>query len=314
MYKRQLFNLPTAPSLGYSSIPKNVGSMRNSGFELSLNYRAVNTKDITLEVFANATFPKNRVIKLDPSILNADGSWEANSSRLVTPGKSFYTRWLVHYAGLDENGSAQYLAKRPVLDDMGQAVDGQYEEYLTSNYTDAYNTNRKQTDDLLPNVYGGFGINMEAYGFELSVGLSYQLGGTIFDTAYQAYMDPGLTSYLGKTWHKDILNSWTPDNTNTDVPRMGTGGELVDDAARTSDRFLISSDFLSLNNITLGYNIPDKLVSKLGLSSLRFYFAAENVALVSARRGLDPRQGFISSNSATYSPVRTFTGGLRVSF
>ena len=309
-----LFNLPTAPSLGYSSIPKNVGSMRNSGFELSLNYRAVNTKDITLEVFANATFPKNRVIKLDPSILNADGSWEANSSRLVTPGKSFYTRWLVHYAGLDENGSAQYLAKRPVLDDMGQAVDGQYEEYLTSNYTDAYNTNRKQTDDLLPNVYGGFGINMEAYGFELSVGLSYQLGGTIFDTAYQAYMDPGLTSYLGKTWHKDILNSWTPDNTNTDVPRMGTGGELVDDAARTSDRFLISSDFLSLNNITLGYNIPDKLVSKLGLSSLRFYFAAENVALVSARRGLDPRQGFISSNSATYSPVRTFTGGLRVSF
>lgn len=318
-----LFNLPTAPSLGYSSIPSNVGSMRNSGFELSLNYRAVKTKDITLEIFANATMPKNRVISLSPSILNENGSWEANSSRLVTPGKSFYTRWLVHYAGVDENGAAMYLAKRNVLDDMGNPIQiggtaekpvYQTEEYLTTNYTQAYNTNRKQTDDLLPNVYGGFGFNLSAYGFDLEVGLSYQLGGTIYDTAYQDYMGPGLTDSLGKTWHKDILNAWTPDNTNTDVPRMGTSGDLVQYAASTSDRWLISSDYLSLNSIKLGYHIPDRLIKKLGLNSLRVYFAAENVALISARRGLDPRQSFISSNSATYSPIRTLTGGLRLSF
>ena len=296
-----LFNLPTAPSLGYSSIPSNVGSMRNSGFELSLNYRAVNTKDITLEIFANATMPKNRVISLSPSILNENGSWEASSSRLVTPGKSFYTRWLVHYAGVDENGAAMYLAKRNVLDDMGNPIQiggtsenpvYQTEEYLTTNYTQAYNTNRKQTDDLLPNVYGGFGFNLSAYGFDLEVGLSYQLGGTIYDTAYQSYMGPGLTDSLGK----------------------GTSGDLVQYAASTSDRWLISSDYLSLNSIKLGYNIPDRLVKKLGLNSLRVYFAAENVALISARRGLDPRQSFISSNSATYSPIRTLTGGLRLSF
>lgn len=321
-----LFNLPVAPSLGYTSIPSNVGSMRNSGFELALNYRAVNTKDIILEIFANTTMPKNRIVKLDPSILNEDGSWEANSSRLVTPGKSFYTRWLVNYAGVDENGVAMYTARRNVLDDLGNPIITGYknadsenptpiyetEEYLTTDYTAAYNTNRIQTKDLMPNFYGGFGINAEAYGFELQVGFAYQLGGTIFDTAYQAYMDPGLS--LGKTWHKDMLNSWTPTNTNTDVPRMGTSGRLVENAAQTSDRFLISSDFLSLNNINLAYNIPQRLVSKLGLTGLRLYFAAENVALISARKGLDPRQGFVSSNSATYSPIRTYTGGLRVSF
>ena len=58
-FRKASLYLPVAPSLGYTSIPKNVGSMRNSGFELSLNYRAVNTKDIKLEVFANATFGKN---------------------------------------------------------------------------------------------------------------------------------------------------------------------------------------------------------------------------------------------------------------
>ncbi len=155
---------------------------------------------------------------------------------------------------------------------------------------------------------------MEAYNFDLSVGLSYQLGGRIIDYGYQNYMDPGLTASLGKTWHKDMLNAWTPDNTNTDVPRMGTSGILVENAAQTSTRFLISSDYLSLNNITFGYTVPKKAVEKLHLSGLRVYFAAENVALVSARQGLDPRQGFVSSNDATYSPIRTFTGGLHVSF
>ncbi|MDE6161237.1 MAG: TonB-dependent receptor, partial [Muribaculaceae bacterium] len=318
-----LFNLPTAPSLGYTSIPKNVGSMRNSGFEISLNYRAVDTKDITLEVFANATFQKNKVISLDPSILNADGSWEASSSRLVTPGKSYYTFWLVDYAGLDENGVAQYVARRNVLDDMGDPIriggtdDNpvyQTEEYLTSDWSAARATNRKQSKDYQPDVYGGFGINMQFYGFDLAVGLSYQLGGKLIDSAYQSYMDPGLTNSLGKTWHKDMLNSWTPDNTNTDIPRMGTEGEYVENATKMSTRWLTSSNFLSLNNITFGYTVPSKLTGKLGLSSLRFYFAAENVALISARRGLDPRQSFSSSDNTTYSPIRTLSGGLRVSF
>lgn len=319
-----LFNLPVAPSLGYSSIPSNVGSMRNSGFELSLNYRAVNTKDITLEVFANATFPKNRVVKLSKSILNENGAWEQASNKLVEEGESYYRLWVVHYAGLDENGTAQYVARRNVLDDMGEPVvdytkpDGtkvyKTEEYLTTDYSTARSTNRKCTKDIFPNVYGGFGFNMEAYGFDLSVGLSYQLGGSIYDTSYASYMDPGLTSSLGKTWHKDILKAWTYENTNTDVPRMGNSGELVDYATSYSDRFITSSDYLSLNNITLGYTIPDRLTKKMGLSALRVYFAAENVALISARKGLDPRQSFISSNNATYSPIRTLTGGVRVSF
>ena len=325
-----LFNLPVAPSLGYTSIPKNVGSMRNSGFEISLNYRAVDTKDITLEVFANATFQKNKVISLDSSILNAEGSWERSSMQLVTPGKSLYTFWLVEYAGVDENGVAQYWARRNMLDDKGNPVVDHYipatgddkeptpvyktEEYLTTDWTTARTTNRKQTRDYLPDVYGGFGVNMQFYGFDLAVGLSYQLGGRLYDYGYLSYMNPGITNSLGKTWHKDMLNSWTPDNTNTDIPRMGNSGEFVENATSASTRWLVSSNYLSLNNITFGYTFPSKWTDKLGLNNLRLYFAAENVALLTARRGLDPRQSFSSSNNATYSPIRTFTGGVRVSF
>jgi hypothetical protein len=76
----------------------------------------------------------------------------------------------------------------------------------------------------------------------------------------------------------------------------------------------VSSNFLSLNNITLGYTLPSKLTRRIGISSLRFYGAAENVALWAKRKGLDPRQGYASSNNSTYSPIRTISGGLRVEF
>ena len=76
----------------------------------------------------------------------------------------------------------------------------------------------------------------------------------------------------------------------------------------------LSSNYLSLNNLTLGYTFPSKWTAKLGLSSLRIYGQAENVALWSKRKGLDPRQGFLSSENYTYSPIRTLSGGIRVSF
>jgi len=77
---------------------------------------------------------------------------------------------------------------------------------------------------------------------------------------------------------------------------------------------LISSNYLSLNNITLGYTFKKDWVKKLGLQELRIYGAAENVALWSARKGLDPRQSFTASENSTYSPSRTISGGIRVAF
>ena len=113
--------------------------------------------------------------------------------------------------------------------------------------------------------------------------------------------------------HKDLLNAWTPTNTNTDVPRLATNDQYTVYTAAV-DRWLVSSNYLALNNITIGYTFKRDWVKKLGLSELRIYGAAENVALWSARKGLDPRQSYLSSINATYSPSRTISGGIRVSF
>ncbi|MCM1451326.1 MAG: TonB-dependent receptor [Clostridium sp.] len=332
-----LLNLPTAPSLGYSSIPMNVGKMRNYGFELELNYTIFNNRNITWDVFANVTAPSNKVLKLDPSILNEDGEW-ISGSRIFQIGKSMYQSYLVEYCGVGQEDTEAYV-KNPVKDALGNVIGYSYdpynvaglalyraskphynedgvengkEEYLTPDYNEAYNTNRKATGNLMPKVYGGFGTSVKAYGFDLSLSFAYQAGGRITDTSYRGFMHSG--SETGHAWHKDVMNAWTPTNTNTDVPALYASGGAYKYANAAGTRWLTSSNYVSLNNITFGYTLPSKLTKKFSLQSVRFYGVAENVALWSRRKGLDPRQGFVSSENSTYSPMRTISGGVRVDF
>ena len=126
-------------------------------------------------------------------------------------------------------------------------------------------------------------------------------------------------SSVGTAWHKDVLDSWSKDNPDSDIPRLDGDTSVGQSAV---DRFLIKSDYLSINNVTVGYTFPDKWMKKLHIAGLRVYFAADNLAVASARRGVDPRYSiglgsFTSGsglNSGAYSAMRTLTGGLTVTF
>jgi len=291
-----LYYKPVAPINGYSDIPMNVGSMTNSGLEIDVNYTIFKNKNITWDVNANATFIKNKINELHPDLKGEliDGSY------IYSEGESRYRMYLVKYAGVNkETGEAEYWAK----DENGQ-------EYRTVDLQLA-NQNKAATDDLLPTVYGGFGTSISAYGFDASIQCSYQLGGTIYDSGYAAMMHGGTNSYAGRNWHVDIRNSWTPENPNTDIPRVNASDKY---ANSTSTRFLTSSDYLSINNITVGYTLPQSLTQKFMVSKLRLFFAADNVALLSARKGLDPRQSFTSATTALYTPIRTISGGVNITF
>jgi len=318
-----LMNIPTSPSLGYASMPSNVGSMRNYGVEIDLTYRPINTKHITWDIYANLTLPKNKVLKIADKLKDENGIWNYSSTRVIKEGESMYNLYLVDYAGVDQMpgsntaGLALYWAYGELTDEQGQPVfeeDGKTVkkgEYTTTDYQEAYNTNRKMTGNIMPKGYGGFGTTLKAYGIDLSLQFAYQFGGKVFDSAYQNYMHAG--SGGAQAWHKDILNAWTPENSTSNIPRTYTASQLSY-ANATSNRFLISSNYLSLNNITIGYTFPSKWTKKFAISSLRIYGAAENVALWSKRKGLDPRQGFMSSNNSTYSPIRAISGGIRLEF
>ena len=304
-----LYSKPVANSNGYSSIPMNIGAMTNSGLEIELNYTPIETKNLKWTIFGNATFSKNKINELHPDL---KGEWISGST-IYTEGESMYRLYMVKYAGVDPTtGNPLYWAKTTPAADATDEEKAAFvpESFVTSNWDLAYSTGREATDDLLPTVYGGFGTTLDFYGFDFSIQMAYQLGGKIWDYSYQDLMHNAGSS-AGQNWHVDIANAWTPENPNTNVPRLN----MIDKYTNSSStRWLTSSNYLSINNITLGYTLPKSWTRAMHIQSLRIYGAADNLALFATRKGMDPRKGFYSSNGYTYAAMRTISGGIKLTF
>ena len=141
---------------------------------------------------------------------------------------------------------------------------------------------------------------------------NYQIGGQVYDGAYASLMSVPVSNADGMNIHADMLDAWTPTNTSSNIPR----NQATDQYANAkSDRFLTNASYLSLDNINLGYTLPNNIVKKLYLNRLRVYVAADNIWVWSRRQGLDPRQSFTGAANNTYhAPIRTISGGFTVTF
>ncbi len=301
-----LYYKPVASSNGYSRIPMNIGSVTNSGIEMELNYQIMNRKNFKWDAYLNATTVKNEINELHPDL---KGEW-ISGNYMYKEGGSMYNYYIVKYAGVDKtNGKPLYYAYDIETDEDGNEISRT--PIVTSDYNLANSTRREETGDILPDVYGGFGTNLQFHGFDLSISMAYQLGGKIRDVGYQGLMHGGTSSDGGRNWHKDILKAWTPENPNSNIPALNASDSYVN---QISDRWLISSNYLSINNITLGYTFPKTWTRPLQIESLRIYGAADNLAIFAARKGLDPRQGFASATNASYGALRTISGGVKLTF
>ena len=287
--------------------PVNVGSILNDGFEASLGGFFISTRDIQWSWNVNLSHYRNQILSLDSSV-SEEGIKGGNYIYKV--GGSLYEAYMRKYAGVNpENGKAQWYRK--VLDPEGVWTG---ESEITEVFSEA---DQYEIGSVLPKVYGGFGTTLNLYGLDISAQFSFQLGGRYYDGTYQALMHT--SSGVGTAWHKDALKAWTPEHPDTDVPRLDGDTSVGQTAV---DNYLISSNYLSINNITIGYSLPATVTSRMKISGFRIYVAGDNLAVVSARRGVDPRYSmglgsFTSGsglNSGSYSAMRTVTGGITLTF
>ena len=310
-----LFAITTPPSAGYTSYYANVGDMRNTGFEIVLNGTLMQTKDFTWTANFNIGYVKNKVLKLPDNVktqsfdghdgyVNLDKSFVSLYRFAVAEGLPLYSWYTKQSAGVDpETGAALYW--KNTKDEAGNIIGRETVE--NSNEADYY-----LSGDAMSPWNGGFGTSLTYKGFDLSVNLNFQLGGLVYDYTYQGLMGSG-SEATSQNWHEDILKHWTPENSNSSIPRLKIN-ELYSQNAMT-DRFLTNASYLNLQNINFGYTLPQTLTSKWGIENLRVYFSGENLAYVSARRGLDPRQtNFGITNPEMYSPTRTISGGVQLTF
>ncbi len=303
-------NVPYSAGNPTGVVPVNVGSIRNRGFELSLDGAIVNTRNINWTWNLNLSNYTNTILSLDDSV-SENGI--RGSNYIYKIGGSLYDAYMYKYAGVDPaTGVALYWKHIDEVKDEDGNITTEASDETTSVFSDA---TRYELGSVLPKLFGGFGTSLSAYGFDFSVQCSFQLGGKYYDGNYQQLM--WTQSSAGQAWHKDVLKAWTPENPNTDIPRMDGDTQVAQSAV---DRFFVSSNYLSINNVTLGYTFPANWTKKIRISSLRLYVAGENLAVLSARKGLDPRNAFglgsftMAQGSSSYGAMRAVTGGLTLTF
>ena len=304
-------------SMGYSGFWKNVGDMSNQGVELALNVNVIRKKNVNWNINLNATYVKNQILDLDPDnvkdqLYDLEGNAYTgyrDGSNMYAIGSAIYTKNYKAYAGVDpQTGKALYWARREYVDK--DTKEPAFELYKTDDYSS--DADYFVFDTSLPDLYGGFSTSLEVYGVDLSVNFVYQLGGKVYDGDYAGSMASPSAQSVGRSIHKDMYKAWTPENNTSEYPRFVYGDQYT---ASSSDRFLTSASYLSLQNVNLGYTFPSKWMSKIGVSRLRLYVAAENIWYWSARKGLDPRQSYTGGASASYySPIRTISGGVNLTF
>lgn len=309
--------VPASSGLSVSGYYDNIGEMVNKGIEFTLDGTIIKNRKLTWDANFNLTHYTNKITKLEDELIL--------TGRILKQGGSAYQAYMYQYAGVDpETGEAQYWGD--VMYDSDNKV--------TTDATKAVRTEKEMVKSVdkatqydcgttLPDLVGGFGTSLSAYGFDLSAQFSYQLGGKFYDGTYQQQMHNGQSA--GEVMHRDLLNAWSEENPNSNIPRLSTAAAddgLLTQTQNNLDFFLTDASYLCLNNLTLGYTLPMGLTKQLGLANLRVYVAGENLFLLTKRQGMDPRYNMgiggmtLGSGLAggSYSALRSVTCGLSVTF
>ena len=294
------FNVPL--SLGYPGYYDNIGDMANKGVELELNYIPVNKKNFTWKINLNLTHYKNKITYLPDekktTVMDGHGGY-MNGSRYYGEDLPINTWYMKRFAGLSEDGlSLWYYTDKETNEEKTTTTYSTGDFYLCG--------------DPNPDLYGGFGTSITFHGFDLSTQFSYLVGGLTYDYGYAGMMGNPTATSVGNRWHKDVLKAWSPENPSSTIPRwhfndLNTTG--------SSDRFLIDGSYLNLQNIQVGYTLPDSWTSHLKIKNLRLYFVCDNVYYWSKRKGLDPRRSISGvGTSGKIAPFRTYSGGISLQF
>ena len=307
-----LFSVPVVISTGYSSYYGNIGDMSNTGIEVVLNGDIVRTRNFVWSANANITWVKNKVLRLPESShdMEIDGhKGFLSGSTFIGEGLPMGTLYIHDWAGVNpETGEGQWWKYKVETDEITDEIIS--EGWVkTSDYQNDMNgdlASRKLMGCTQPKFFGGFGTSIYAYGFDFSIAFDYQLGGKTIDGTYASYMSSPYANSLGENYHLDLLNAWTPQNEDSQIPRFKFGDMYN---AATSSRFLITTNYLNISNINAGYTFPAKWFNG-NIQTLRLYVACDNVWYWSARKGFDPRGGGVT----LYSPIRTISGGVTVTF
>lgn len=295
---------------------KNIGTVSNRGVEIALDVDAVNNKDWRWNIGLDATFLKNKVVKLP------DGKDILHGMQNYSEGHSIYEFYTYHFEGVDQMTGQSLYTIDPEKKETA-AADGALTTINGTDYTTVTSyAKRDWAGSALPKVYGSVNSALSWKDLSLNVLFTYGLGGKVYDGSYHSLMGTSVMS-SGTALHKDVLQSWNgvPEGmSETSANRIDPNGLPALDFNRStdnnavSDRWLTSASYLVLKNLNFSYNLPQKWMNQWGISGLMLTAGIENLFTVTARKGLNPQYSFNGGSDDTYVTARVYNFGLTVKF
>ncbi len=315
MVSVDLYNKTTSDMLVKNVIPDvvgvqgpfiNAGDVKNTGVELSLEYRKKEGR-LNYNIGGNIALNKNEVISLgdsDEPILSG-GIQFANGfisrTEVGHPVASFYgfqtdglyQNWTEVEQGIQDKAAPGDIRFKDLNEDG--VIDDDDKTYIGN-----------PTPDMIYSVSGGASFE----GFDLNIFVQGTKGNDLFK---------GYTRYDFNNVNQPVsrLNRWTGEGSTDIEPRVVYGDP--NENARISDRFVEDGSYLRIKNIQLGYTVPQKIFGNGVISNLRLYVSANNLWTFTKYSGLDPEIGTrddleIGIDRGFYPPSRSFLGGINLTF
>ena len=315
-----LLRIPLPTSGGGAGNPyENAGTLVNRGFEFEVTYRKTLNKDWRFEVNANLATVHNEVTSLAGSRPLPSGRIDNNLfGTITTEGQPIGEFYLLKMDGIFQHA----------LDVFTHAYQG---TGIMPGDVKFKDINHDGVIDEKDRVYAGSPIPRLTYGltgnisfrdFDLSLFFQGVIGNKIYNqilTDIEGFYRPFNITQRAAT------KAWTGEGSTNEFPRLSWTGAQNNKQAST--RFLEDGSYLRLKNVQLGYRLASGALSRLKISSARFFISVQNVFTITKYTGLDPEMA-TSANAATagegdraigidwgtYPSARTFTAGVNFNF
>ncbi len=289
-----LLDYPKAISSGFTSYRRNVGSMRNRGVEFQVTGALIQKPDFQWDLTVMGSTVRNKVLKLKD-----DGEPIITTTTIIKEGEAVYSYFLAEDAGVNpDNGAQVYWYTNP---------DTKEREKTETARLATTKDSRKTFGSRIPDIYGSISTSLRWKNLDFALATNYSLGGKVLDGVYRNLM---MFSYPDQAKHVDLKRQWTKPGDVTDIPKPKLGEMSI--AYDSSD--LIDASYFGIKNITLGYTLPKKILAGAGIKSLRISASADNLALFTRRKGMDPQYNFTGGTGYVYSAYRTISFNLDLKF
>jgi TonB-linked SusC/RagA family outer membrane protein len=301
-YNKETYDILSQQSLpsyiGLTAPIINNGKMRNTGVEINVQYND-HIGAVNYSVGGNFQSNKNTLEKI--------GATTIGTTSINIEGQPYGSFYLYDYAGIFQ--TADEISKSPKQPYNPQPG---YMKFRDVNNDGVIDANDRI---IVPGVFPKFNYSFNTYAqyknFDLTVFLYGSQGQKIFVNGWG--MQPFNQNSVPTT---DWLNAWTPSNPSTTMPMIyltGTGN-ISNNASTTSTYYLKDASFLRIKNIQFGYNIPARYAKKAAMSSLRVYFAGDNLVTFSKFPGLDPERVASNTRYVTHPQNRVISFGIKAVF